>query len=69
MKQQVLWRKISRIIMMLSERLNVAPERALTIFYGTVTCSRLHDERFGLHLMGDNYIVNDTLRELSAKQS
>ncbi len=68
MKEQVLWRKISRIIMMLSEQLNVVPERALEIFYDSVTCSRLHDARFGLHLMSDTYIVNDILQELRSKQ-
>ncbi len=68
MKKQILWRKITRIIMNLSEKLNVAPQRALKIFYETNVCRQLHDDRLGLYLMGDEYIVNDILAELSQKQ-
>ena len=68
MKEQVLWRKISRIVMMLAEQLHVSPERALGIFYQTDTCAMLHDEKYGLHLMGDRYILNNLLQELQSKQ-
>jgi hypothetical protein len=68
MKDQVLWRKISRIVMQLSQVLHVSPERALDIFYDTRVCSMLHDSRYGLHLMGDTYILNDILRELQERQ-
>lgn len=68
MKDQVLWRKISRIIMQLSKLLNVSPQRALDIFYETETCVRLHDARYGLHLMSDLYIIHDILNELQNKQ-
>ncbi len=64
MRKQVLWRKISRIVIILTERLNVSTELALDIFYNTETCSRLHDERYGLYLMSDNYIANDVMAEL-----
>ena len=43
MREQVLWRKVARIIMRLAERLQISPERALAIFYDTRTCSMLHD--------------------------
>lgn len=69
MKEQVLWRKISRIIMLLSKRLDVSPERALDLFYATDVCKKLHDPRYGLHLMSDIYIVNDVLSELQDKQA
>ena len=68
MKAQVLWRKNSRIAMMLADSLHVTPERALGIFYNTRTCSMLHDSRYGLHLMSDTYILHDVLQELQEKQ-
>lgn len=55
MREQVLWRKVARIIMRLAERLQISPERALAIFYDTRTCSMLHDSKYGLHLMSDDY--------------
>lgn len=68
MREQVLWRKVARIIMRLAERLQISPERALAIFYDTRTCSMLHDSKYGLHLMSDDYILNDLLRELGDRQ-
>ncbi|MDE5677421.1 DUF3791 domain-containing protein [Phocaeicola sp.] len=68
MKEQVFWRKISRIVMMMADRLDISPERALGIFYNTHTCAMLHDSRYGLHLMGDLYILNNILQELQEKQ-
>lgn len=68
MKEHVLWRKITRIVMLLAERLDVSPERAMDIFYGTQTCRMLHDEQYGLYLQGDLYIVNDIIAELSENQ-
>lgn len=68
MRDQVFWRKISRIILLLSEQLSISPERAFDIFYTTDVCCKLHDARYGLHLMSDAYIVNDILQELQNKQ-
>lgn len=68
MREQVLWRKVARIIMRLAERLQISPERALAIFYDTRTCSMLHDNKYGLHLMSDDYILNDLLEELRDRQ-
>ena len=61
MREQVLWRKISRIILLLSSRLEISPERALNLFYETNVCAMLHDFRYGLHLMSDTYIINDVI--------
>ena len=69
MRENVLWRKISRIVMMLSTVLDVSPERAMDMFYETRVCRMLHDESYGLHLMSDRYIVNDILSELRKKDS
>lgn len=54
--------------MQLSKQLNVSPQRALDIFYETETCVRLHDARYGLHLMSDLYIIHDILNELQNQQ-
>lgn len=58
----------SRIILLLSTRLEISPERALNLFYETNVCAMLHDSRYGLHLMSDTYIINDVLRELQDRQ-
>ena len=67
MREQVLWRKIS-IILLLSTRLEISLERALNLFYETNVCAMLHDSRYGLHLMSDTYIINDVLRALQDRQ-
>ena len=64
----LLWNKIARIIMQLSETLNISTDRALQIFYDSDVCSMLHDQDLGLHLMSDTYIVNDLIEELRRKQ-
>ena len=69
MREQVLWRKISRIVLLLSARLEISPERALNLFYETNVCAMLHDSRYGLHLMSDTYIINDVLRELHPRHT
>ena len=69
MRDQVLWRKISRIIMLLARQLEVSPQRALEIFYETRVSDRLHDSRYGLHLMSDAYILEDIIRELQNREA
>lgn len=64
MKDYVFNRKVARIIMQLAQTLDISPERALVIFYATETSRMLHDERYGLQLMSDTYIVNDIITEL-----
>ena len=68
MREQVFWRKISRIILLLAEHLDISSERAMEIFYNTKVCSMLHDKRYGLYLMSDLYIVHDILAELQNRQ-
>ena len=69
MKDQVLWRKISRIIILLAQRLDISSERAFYLFYTTDVCRKLHDPRYELHLMSDAYIINDVLSELQESQT
>ncbi|MBQ8760588.1 MAG: DUF3791 domain-containing protein [Bacteroidales bacterium] len=64
MRENVLWRKKSHIVMILAKILNVDAEKALDIFYSSETYKQLSDEKYGLYLMSDNYIVEDVLNEL-----
>ena len=68
MDKHILWDKIARIIMQLSETLDITPERAMSLFYESETCTMLHDLKYGLHLMSDTYLVNDIIEELREKQ-
>lgn len=64
MRDSVLWRKQSRIIMLLSKILKVSPERALELYYGTKVYLHMSDPKYGLQLMSDGYIVEDIIAEL-----
>lgn len=65
MRDTVLWRKQSHIIMLLADTLQIDAERALDLFYSTQTYQQLADPKYGLQLMSDQYIVDEVLRELS----
>ena len=58
----LMWNKIGRIVTLLSERLDISPERALDIFYTSKTNERLHDPSTLLYTFGDLYIVDDVIR-------
>lgn len=64
MRDSVLWRKQSRIIMLLAETLKISPERALDLYYDTQTYLQMSDPKYGLQLMSDQYIVEDLVNEL-----
>ncbi len=64
MRNSVMWRKQSHIIMMLADILEIDAERALDLFYSTKTYQQLSNPRYGLHLMSDQYIVDNILEEL-----
>ena len=59
-----MWNKIGRIVTRIAERLNIAPERALALFYESQTCVRLHDSEDFLYTMSDLYIVDELIFEL-----
>lgn len=65
MRDSVLWRKQSRIVMMLANELHVSPERALDIYYTSKTAKLLSDPNSGLQLMSDNYVFEDLMAELN----
>ena len=62
-----MWNKIGRIVTLLAERLDISSERALDLFYTSKTNERLHDEKTGLYLMSDLYIVDDIILELQGR--
>ena len=64
MRDTVLWRKQSRIIMLLAETLHISAERALDLFYSTQVYQQLINPKSGLQLMSDQYILEDLIREL-----
>lgn len=65
MRDAVLWRKQSHIIMMVADALKIDAEQALDLFYSTNTYQQLSDPKYCMHLMSDQYIVDDVLKELS----
>lgn len=64
MRDNVLWRKQSRIIMLLADALQIDAERALDLFYTTKTYQQLSDPKYGLQLMSDDYILEEVIEEL-----
>ena len=67
MRDTVLWRKQSYIIMMIAEALDIDAERALDLFYSTDTYRKFSNPNYGLYLMSDLYIVDEVIRELQGK--
>ncbi len=65
MRDSVLWRKVSNIVIMLADRLGIDEERALDIFYSTKTYKLLSDTKSGIQLMSDEYILEDVLNEIA----
>ena len=64
MRDSVLWRKESHIIMMLAEILEIDAERALNLFYSTKTYQQLMEPKYGLQTRSDQYLVDNILEEL-----
>ena len=69
MRDTVLWRKQSRIIMLLADALHIDAERALDLFYSTKIYQQLSDPKYGLLLMSDGYILEDLIDELRESHS
>lgn len=59
----LMWNKIGRIVSLMSKRLNIAPEKALDMFYTSETCKRLHDAKDYLYQMSDMYVVDELMLE------
>ena len=69
MRDSVLWRKQSRIVMLLAKKKNITPEQALDIYYSSRTAQLLSNPNTGLQLMSDQYVLEDLLEELEKKRS
>ncbi len=52
----------------LSRRLDITPSSALSLFYGSRTCSDLHDKRTGLYLFSTKYIADEFMMEEASPQ-
>ncbi|MCL3849918.1 MULTISPECIES: hypothetical protein [Parabacteroides] len=59
----ILSNRIGMIAAELSKRLDIAPGRALQLFYESKSCADLHDKATGLYLYGNLYIVDEVIRE------
>ena len=64
MKDYILYRKITRIILQLADELQISTKRALLLFYSTKVGQQLHYPKYGYQIMSDTYIVNDIKAEL-----
>lgn len=69
MRDSVLWRKQSRIVMMLAKEKNISSEQALDLFYTSHTAQLLSNPDSGLQLMSDQYVLEDLLDELGKNKS
>lgn len=64
MRDDVLWRKIARIIVMIADGLQISSERALDLFYRSNVYEMLVDPSYGLQTMSDTYIYDEFMMEL-----
>ena len=56
--------RIGAIAVELAKRLDIAPEKALQLYYESQTCADLHDKSTGLYLYGDLYVADEFMREM-----
>ena len=68
MRDNVLWRKQSRIIMLLSDTLKISPERALDLYYSTKIYEQMTTPKYGLQQMSDDYILEELINKLRDNQ-
>ncbi|MBQ0008047.1 MAG: DUF3791 domain-containing protein [bacterium] len=64
MRNNVLWRKIARIIIMIADGMQISSEKALDLFYKSNVYNMLVDPRYGLQTMSDTYIYDEFMIEL-----
>ena len=67
MRDDVLERKIARIILAIAEERGVSESEAIDLFYETETYRQLADPATGLRLMSDGYILEDLRQQLPVK--
>lgn len=64
MRDNVLWRKIARIILLIAQTLDISEERALDLFYKSKVYKMLVDPKYGLQTMSDIYLLDEFVIEL-----
>ena len=62
-QEMIISNRIGQISAELAKRLNIAPERALELFYESKTCADLHDKRTGLYMYSNLYVADEFMRE------
>lgn len=67
MKDYILYRKITRIIIQLASELQISTKRAMLIFYNSTVGQQIHDPKYGYQIMSDTYIVEDIKAELGQR--
>ena len=67
MKDYILYRKITRIIIQLASELQISTKRAMLIFYDSTVGQQIHDPKYGYQIMSDTYIVEDIKAELGQR--
>lgn len=67
MKDYILYRKITRIIIQLASELQISNKRAMLIFYNSTVGQQIHDPKYGYQIMSDTYIVEDIRAELGQR--
>ncbi len=67
MKDYILYRKITRIIIQLASELQISNKRAMLIFYNSTVGQQIHDPKYGYQIMSDTYIVEDIKAELGQR--
>ena len=60
----ILHSRIGCIVAKMSELFRISLTEALDVFYRSDTCRRFHDEKTGLYLYGDLYIIDELEIEL-----
>lgn len=63
MRDNVLWRKIARIILLIAKELNIDEEQALIVFYQSRTYKMLKEPKYGLQVMSDLYVLEEFMME------
>ena len=64
MRDNVLWRKIARIVLLIAQELHIDEVQALTLVYQSRVYTMLKDPRYGLQVMSDVYILDEFMMEL-----
>lgn len=66
-QEMILSYQIGSIAAELAKRLDIAPARALQLFYESQTCADLHNKKTELYLFSNLYIADEFIREYEYK--